>query len=425
MRRLDVLAATLLGVAAGSDPASPGRTPPPTTYTLNTSRQWSGGQVMLRSSLSNAGHPNILVVAGEDTVVGVAVDDTTYAFGLPLGPSGPLQISVTIADGGPDSIGVVDRAGYLSSRGLDSVYWSLTSWRPGGALAVLGFTLSGVPASADLLTGAATLYPALFAPEDGFVYGASVSATSTAGEYVLRDSSRHIGVWQLGSTATKVGDGPEVTAFDRQLFQVSANIWVGTYHHSYTVTHASDSAVRSGDLEGARNVVVSPDGHYTTFAGYSYLIGGRGIPLLDSRTGDGLNVLPIEDVFAATFSADSRLLFSVGASGGLGGRDTLVAIDPADLTIQRRVALPDSGTPFAIRHDQASNRIFIGVQKGSNFEVLIYDATSFEMLGRLPGTAACTVNCGGGDLTLDPEHGHLLVAVSGSPVTVHTFDLLP
>lgn len=380
--------------------------------------------MVLHLSETNRTPLGLVILAGADTVLPTLVNDTTFTFLLPLGPSDPVVIRVPGAAGG-DSVGTVERVGYASSRALDEVYWALTTWRPGAGFAVLGYTLSGTTVSADFETGAVTVYPGLAPPGDDYVYG-TMGATNLADTYVLRDSAtRELGVWRLFPTLLRVADGPTASAFSRQLDRVSDSIWVGTGHHSYTVTRSGDSTGRNSQLEGATSVINSPDGHYTTFVAYSHTLGMHGVPVLESHTGDSLYVLPAQVVWAATFAADSRTLFLVGGDGSQSVQDTVIVADPANGAELRRVVLPDSAVVFGMSHEAASGRLYLAAQNGSDLEVLVYDAMTLELLGRLPGGPVCILMCGGGDLVADPVGLRLFVVGSGSQVTVQTFDLLP
>lgn len=403
---------------------APSAPPSPITYTLAPARQWSGGQVLLRAPTIQGVPGYHLVVAGKDSLVPTPVNDSTVSFTLPLGPSGPVAVRVPGAAGG-DSVGSVERVGYADSRSVDSVVWALTIWRPGGSFAVLGYTPSGTAASADLESGAATVYPGLIVAGD-YAYGA-MNQTPVADAYVLRDSATaEIGIWRLAPTALRVGGGPVGAGVYRQLEPVSDNIWITTGHHSYTVLRTADSTlVRQGSIEEPLDIINSPDGQYTTFVAYSRPLGTHGIPMLNSHTGDSLYVLPLELIRDATFTADSRVLYFVGGGNSLSVRDTLIAMDPANAAILGRAALPDPGLVFALKYEPGTDRLYLAAQLGADLEVLVYDATTLDLLGRLPGEAVCVLQCGGGDLVADPGGERLFVVAGGSVTTVQKFDLVP
>ena len=423
-----LLASIIAFVAAGCTTDPPTTPPGPTTYTLSPAAQWSGGVVFLHAA-SIAGSPGShLVWAGDDSIVPTAVDDSTVSFPLPLGPSGAVAIRVSGAAGG-DSVGMVQRVGWAGTRDLQGVYWGLTAWRPHGTFAVLGY--GHAPPydlfSADLLTGAATEFSGLGPP------GESSWAVSTGlmpGSVVARGSAPDsIAVWQLAPSVIRIGEAVNEPGGVRQLVQISDSLFVATGHHSYSVLRLGDANfARSGQLEETQRVVSSPDGNWTTFAATtSPFVDPYGVPVLDSHNGDSLYVLPLRSVAAVAFSADSRTLYAAG--GDISGTtDTLIAMDPATGAVTLRTAVPDSARIFAIIEEPQTGRLYLGAELNpptGPSEVLVYDAGTLELLGRLPGGLVCVSYCSVGDLSVDPSTHRLFVAAVGQTPTVQTFDLLP
>lgn len=425
MRDLALAVAIVTLAACSND--SPGTGPgTPPTYTLPTTRQWSGGLLLLRSSQADPGHPNRLVIAGSDSIVASAIDDTTFAFLLPQGPSGAVTISVSRTGGGQDSIGSVSRVGFSGTEEMLTPSLSFSGWRPGGHPAILGIALpSGDLASYDLATGIATNYPGL---KSGGEFAWPVSILERGTSVTTAVHADTMAITQLFPSLVS-RDTFVATGGPRQVIVLGDSLYLATFHHSAVIRTLDNSRqVLAFAIEAPNKIIESPDGRLAVVTGSTHASTAYGVPVLNAQTGESLFVAPLEHVSGAAFSPDGSVLYVVG--GHYPAYDTLRAVNTASGATMMTAVLPDSALTHELAFDAASGTLYVAAEHQTNAEVLVYDGATFAHLGTLPTGLTCgpCQPCDGSTLLDAPGHRLYMVGYTPSggdtPSTVLVFDLL-
>ena len=426
--RVRIFAGGLLTMAAAAcsdswiDPGPPAN---PITYAVSPARQWSGGTMTLRSSRANAGHSSRLVLAGEDSVLATAVDDTTYTFSLPTGPSGSMAIRVTRSGGAVDSAGTVDRVGFATTEDMPSPYWSFSAWRPGGHPAILGTAFASQDlASFDLVTGIVTDYPGIKSGGE-FTYPVSVTEYETS--VTTAAGADTVAVTQLYPTVVSRFTFSPI-GLPRQAVALSDSLYIATSHHSAYIRSLDNSRlVWSGGLEEPFKTILSPDSRLVIVTGSTGTDAPYGVPVFDARSGESLFVAPVRHVGGAVFSPDGSVLYVVG--GQYPEFDTLRVVSTATGATIGTAVLPDTAMGLGLSLDAQSGTLYVSAQLAGTGEVLVFDATTLTHRGTLPTGVNCGQFCEATTLLDAPAHRLYMAGPTlstGAPsAKVFIFDLLP
>ncbi len=415
-----VLVATVMFGCTEDGPT--GGTPTPITFTLVTTRQWSGGAITLRSSQANAGHAPRLVYAGDDSTTATPVGDTTYRFTLPTGPSGPVLIRVGLSGGGVDTAGTVTRVGYTNTLTLDGPIFGLSGWSPDGRPAILGYEQgSYLLASADLQTGTVTEFPGLTVAGTPFY---PVSPGFAAGTVAARDSLTDSSTaWRLTPTIARLAVLSGDDQFNaRQVVWLNDSLVLRTYHHSARLDRVNGQFVRTIELEEPHRVSFSPSRHFITVTAAASF-GHFGVTVFDARSGDSLFVIPLGRMSGVAFSQDEQVVYGVG--DGSPESDSLVAVSTASGATLRRTALPVGAKGLAALDDDATGQIFLTAALNGNAGVLVYDASTLELRGTLTTDQGCGAYCEGTSLFDQSGHKIYFAGAEGTPQQIHVFDAIP
>lgn len=431
MRRLAAFA--ILSAAACGDPAAPG---PPPTFTSSPAAQWSGGSLTLRSAYLVGLTPLPIIRAAAETLALTRLNDSTVTTTLPLGSSGPVPLFL-VRGTRVDSLGTVQRVGLREKRTVTpALYGELLATDSAGVPMVLGGSFTGtgnrepvvrldvVPGQAQVLT--------LRQPSNT-QYGMAPSAA--AGVYAVRDSTDSLRLASLlNDTPAITGTVPWAgTGFTRQVSQLSPGIWLFTNsHQSYTRAEV-DTCCPYRALVNAESpwaVYVSPRGDRTTLATVvSGTPGNEGVPVFDNLTGGVAFRLPLLSTEAATFSPDGATIYVAG--GYQYGSDTLLAVDATTgALLLPKVALPIGFNAMGLAYRVAGDgQLLVGAANASSLVLLVYRASTLELLGTLPTADNCglypqTGPCFAGVVSLDEAHHKAYIVLPDAPSPIWTFDLL-
>ncbi len=411
-------------VAACSDPAEP--TLP--AFSVNPPTQWSGGQILIRSRYLIDRNPLPVFFAAGAMLPLTRIDDSTVISALPRGPSGSVTV-LLVRDSRQDSLGSVQRVGYSSKRSITPpLYGELLATDSGGQPVVLGGSFTGtanrepvvrlkvVPGLSQVLT--------LRQPSNTH-YGIAPSAT--AGAFAVRDSTDSLRL------ATLLVDSPAIInpmtwagkGLTRHVSQLRAGLWLVTGgNESYT---RGDSCC-VGPLvttEDPWAVFMSPRGDRTTLA----TAADSGVPVWDNATGAVVFRLPLLTTEVVAFSSDGESLF---AAGGFYSSDTLVAVDAASgNVVVPKLQLPEGFHAFGLAyHPVGGGQLLVAAANSTTLAVLVYRATTNELLGVLPGPDDCGPNwhtsaCFAGVLIVNEAQSAAYIVIPGDPTPIWTFDLWP
>lgn len=417
-------------LAACSDPTEP----PLPSFSVSPATQWSGGAMTLRSRYFVGRQQLPVVLAGSDTVAFTRQDDSTLASTVPLGPSGQLTLSLARGDR-RDSLGVVQRVGRSSHLMLlVALDGELHAADSAGVPFVFGGYTNGTQIREQIVRVRVPTFDLLTLrqPSNAF-YGLAPSAT--LGVYAVRDSTDSLRLATLfGSAPAVIGTVPWVgTGFSRQVSQLSAGIWLFTNaHQSYTRAEADSCCVYRAFLnaESPYAVYLSPRGDRSTLATVvAGTPGDEGVPVFDNATGAVAYRLPLVATEAATFSADGSVLFAVGGSDH--SSDTLIAVNATTgALLVPKVRLPLGMNAMGVAYSsRGGGQVLVGAANPSMLALLVYSASTLELLGILPSGDDCgptpqTGPCFMGVVAVDDAHGSAYLITPGSPAPLWGFDLL-
>ena len=417
----------VLVATACSDPAEP----PLPDFSVSPATQWSGGTLTIRSPYFANRTQAPTITAGRDSLVLNAVDDSTVTTTLPPGASGTVVFGI-VRGNRTDSIGSVQRVGFTEKRTVTpALEGELLATDSAGTPFVLGGFFTGrgnrepivrlrvVPGASQVL--------ALHQPSNP-QYGFAPSIIP--GAFTVRDSTDSIRL------ATLLVDTPTIidsmhrwgTGFTRQVAKLSDSLWLVTNsHQSYTRPDSVTSAPTLVNTESPWAVYMSPSGTRTTLA--TTVVSGSGVPVWDNATGSVAFNLPVPYTEAAAFSADGSVLYAVG--GQQIAADTLVAVDATTGALAHRTAFPNGLLAMGITYREAvgGGQLLVGAATPSSLVLLVYRASTLELLGSLPTNDACpdmqAGNCFSGVVSLDAPHNRAYIVIPGDPTPIWTFDLLP
>ena len=412
-------------LAACNDPPQ-GPSPVP-DFRVTPAQQWSGGEVTIVSALFHDGQtlPNVSV--GGVPVSVTRQDDSTVSVLLPVLSSGVAPIIVKDGKRSYD-IGAVEIAGYTGRHyGSPGLNGQLVIAQGGLGPVVLGdipnFPQPPAIAEFDPATQLVIARSGVSSPSD-FVYG--IGLTEDPDVYILRDSTGLVGLWRLWPTLAFVDTALSgfKGQFLRQIARFSQDVWLTTGSHDLTVTTNSTSYYLQA--EGISHVYLSPRGDRATI-GVNKVIAG--VPVFDMATGDTAYRLPILSVGAAQFSADGSRLYAVENFAGGTSPLHLLTVDATSGTTLNETALPGNAGAMGLALNRSETQIFVGAMVDTLPAVLVYDATSFNLLGTLQATAADHCTCSSSlvipmILMADDGAGKLYVVGVGAPAPVWSFDIL-
>jgi hypothetical protein len=174
-------------------------------------------------------------------------------------------------------------------------------------------------------------------------------------------------------------------------------------------------------------VYMSPAGTRTTLA--ATVASGSGVPVWDNTTGSVAFNLPVPFTEAAAFSTNGNVLYAVG--GQQISADTIVAVDATTGALAHRAPLPNSllAMGIAYRDGVGGGELLVGAATPSSLVLLVYRASTLELLGILPTDDACpdmqAGSCFSGVVSLDEAHDRAYIVIPGNPTPIWAFDLLP
>jgi hypothetical protein len=415
----------VLGVLGCNNATDPGQPP---VFAVTPAAQWSGGTITVRSEFFVGRTTLPPVTIGNDTLSLLRVDDTTVTTVLPLGPSGSLTVMLQ-RQAGAQAIGTVARVGFRESVPLPQpIIGELYKQTIAGNPTVFGLlpavtNWAGEIASVNLAAGTGRTYGGLLGPSD-FYYG--MSPTGTPGQFVVRTAALEVETWNLEPLPSRLDSTPFVPSqFVRQVAPLAPHIWLQTSHHyTWTFIDTLPYPNRPVDLpiESPWDIYISPRGDRTTVSVNAVRIAG--VPVFDNATGDTAFTLPLRGVYGAAFSDDGAVLF---ASGGYVNPSRIVAVDADDGTLLAQTTLPQDMIAFDLAADQSSGLLFAAAYDSTFHGLLVFDATTLTMLGKLPAPDHCSVLpnvCQGtGIVAVDPLRRRAYL-VNSAPQPSWTFDLL-
>jgi len=419
-----------LVLAACSDPAEPALP----EFTVAPTTQWSGGTLTIRSQYFVDYTDALIIVAGSDTLALLTLtNDSILVAQLAPGPSGPVTLTL-VRGTRRDSLATVQRVGFSGKRTVTpALYGELLATDSAGTPFVLGGSFTGtgdrepivrlrvVPGTSQLLT--------LRQPSNT-QYGMAPSIIP--GAFTVRDATDSIRLATLLVDAPAIVDSMHGfgSGFTRQVSELKDNLWLVTgSHQSYTRPDSAAGTPTLVNTESPWAVFMSPSGNRTTLATLVPLVADSGVPVWDNATGTVAYRLPVFSTEAAAFSTNSNTLFVVG---GQPGSDTLIAVNATTgALVQPKLKLPNGmlGMGLAYRSGAGGGQLLVGAATASSLALLVYRATTLELLGILPTGDGCPDMqigpCFSGVVSLDDLHDRAYLVIPGSPTPIWTFDLLP
>lgn len=402
------------------DATTPGQPP---EFTVSPTAQWSGGTVTVRSAFFRDRDSLHLIRAGVDTAIPIRVDDSTVAFMLPVGPSGPVELEWVNGDR-YEAMGLVDRVGQAARVEV-----------PGGPTTNLVVTLRGdsplflgandadTLIIVDPLAGTATS-TGLRTP--GGYYGPGI--THRGDRFLLRDATDSLKVWQLWPSPQAIAVPPLYrTGFLRLGAQLSDSTWLFAQSHSSRTV--GPGALSGLPVEDPWLLIMSPRGDRLAVVAIGTDLAG--LPVFDAATGDtAFTIAGIRHLVGADFSPDGATLYLVGRSVSGVPPDSLLVLDATVGTRLQGVALPDSFTPLTVSSDHGFDRVFVHGRRACGPSVVVYQASTLTVEGELHGDgalASCTGVPWNGATAVDRTRQRLYVLWQGvnGLNSLWTFDLLP
>lgn len=409
-----VLTVFLAGCNDSTEPA-----PAPPTFAVTPSIQWAGGEIQIRSASFKGLDSLPEVTASGEPMTVVRLDDSTLAATLPGLASQESEIAV-VRDGAARILDTVRVVGF-------STYWVTNPTAFGNPVLIHStggpFGIAGiVPEPAMGATAVVALDQRITLPASGVapVDAASLRAvgvTFDSSRYILRDSAGVIAEWRLLPGPTLVDTVPSFlqSPLARIIVRLSDSVWLNTHNHSTDV-------IRTGRPTYA--VTLEDPHHFTLSVAADRAISNGGYPqpgavVFQMSTGDTLYRVPAGWVSGAAFTADGSRLF-VGTS-------QIVVVKADDGTVLNQIPLPVNvfdvlGLALA-RND---TRLLVAIQEGSTPTILVYDAGTLALLGRLASPLEAASNVGGWlDADVIADDATNTAYVMGAGGYVWEFDLMP
>lgn len=405
------------GLLACSDASEP--TPPMPEFAVSPARQWAGGTVLVRSQFFSGLDSLPPVTAAGVEMLTTRVDDSTVSATLPSLPT--QTAAVEVLEGSTrylvDSVRIVGfRAYWVTSP---TVFGNPVLIRStGGAFGVAGV----YPQPPGAAVGLVALEPRHVILEPGVrpVDATSLRAvgvTFDSSRYILRDSAGMIAEWQLIPGPLLVDTVPSFlqSAFARIIVRLSEGVWLNTHNHSTDV-------IRPGLPTFA--VQIEDPHHFTLSKAADRAIanGGYASPgalVFQMSTGDTLYRVPAGRVSGAAFTADGGTLYV--------GTNEIVVVRASDGTVLNQTPRPvEVWEILGLALARSDSRLLMAVQEGSAPTILVYDASTLELLGRLEAPIEAASNVGGWlDADIIADDATSTAYVMGAGGYIWEFDLLP
>ena len=422
-----VVASILAACSDPAEPALPG-------FSITPATQWSGGNLTIRSQYFIDYSGVLIIVAGSDTLAALSLaNDSTLIAQLPPGPSGPVTLTL-VRGTRRDSLATIDRVGFSGKRTVTpALYGELLATDSAGAPFVLGGAFTG---SADrepivrLRVVPGTSQQLTLRQPSNTQYGLAPSIVP--GTFTVRDATDSIRL------ATLLVDAPAIidsmhgwgTGFTRQVSLLKPGAWLRTQSHFSYVSFDTGGATPNVATESPWAVYMSPRGDRTTLATVVPETAGNGVPVWDNATGLVAYVLPLLSTEAAAFTTNGNTLYVVG--GYQYGADTLIAVNATTgALVHPKLKLPNGmhGMSVAYRDGVGGGQLLVGAATPSSLVLLVYRASTLDLLGILPTGDACpdmqTGPCFSGVVSVDDLHDRAYIVIPGAPTPIWSFDLLP
>lgn len=401
-------------------------------FVVTPATQWSGGTLTIQSHyfVEHAEVPAI--VAGSDTLQYVAlVNDSTLTALLAPGPDGP--VTLLLARGSQrDSLATIDRVGFTGKRTVTpALGGELLATDSAGVPFVLGGSLANPNGDREpivrLRVIPGTSQTLALREPSNIQYGMAPSITP--GAFTVRDATDSIRL------ATLLVDVPAIidsmhgwgTGFTRQVSLLKAGAWLRTQSHLSYVSYDTGGTTANVPTESPWAVYMSPTGNRTTLA--TTVASGTGVPVWDNATGSVAYNLPVPFTEAAAFTTNGNTLYVVG--GQQIAADTVIAVNATTGTVVVRKALPNGllAMGVAYRDGVGGGQLLVGAATASSLVLLVYRASTLDLLGILPTDDACpdlqAGPCFSGVVSIDDLHDRAFIVIPGNPTPIWSFDLLP
>jgi hypothetical protein len=404
--------------------------PPLPSFTIAPANQWSGGTITIRSSYFANRAVTPVIVAAAETLALSPIDDSTARTQLPQGPSEP--VAFLLARGkARDSLGTVNRVGFSARRTIQpALYGELLATDSAGDPRVFGGTFTGTfnrepIVRLNVVAGQSRILT-LRQPSNT-QYGMAPSVIP--GAFTVRDATDSLRLASLLVATPVIVDSMHWagTGFTRHVSLLQAGSWLMTTSHWSFVRFDTGGTTPNVLTESPWAVYMSPRGDRTTLATAVSGTTGNGVPVFDNGTGAVAYVLPLLTTETAAFSPDGATLY---AAGGYFTSDTLVAVNAATGQLLReKVRLPAGFNAMGMAYRQAGDgQLLVGATDSTRLVLLVYRASTLELLGVLPTLDGCPLMqagpCFSGVVSVDEAHNAAYIVTPESPTTIWKFDLL-
>ncbi|HET8712136.1 MAG TPA: hypothetical protein VFM23_00465 [Gemmatimonadales bacterium] len=401
-------------------------------FTVTPLTQWSGGTLTISSHyfVEHAEVPAL--VAGTDTLQYVALaNDSTLIAALAPGPDGPVTLAL-VRGSRRDSLATIDRVGFTGKRTVTpALGGELLATDSGGVPFVLGGSLADANGDREpivrlrVIPGTSQTLP--FREPSNIQYGMAPSITP--GAFTVRDATDSIRLATLLVDAPAIIDSMHAwgTGFTRHVSLLKAGAWLRTQSHLSYVSFDTGGSTANVPTESPWAVYMSPAGNRTTLA--TTVASGGGVPVWDNATGSVAFTLPVPFTEAAAFTTNGNTLYIVG--GQQIAADTVIAVDATSGAVVGRKALPNGLVAIGIAHRESvgGGQLLVGAATASSLVLLVYRASTLDLLGILPTNDACpdmqVGPCFSGVVSVDDLHDRAYIVIPGNPTPIWSFDLLP
>ena len=411
-----------LALAGCEDSADPVPTPLP-EFAISPTAQWAGGTVLVRSHFFEGLDSLPPVTAAGVAMVTVRVDDSTVSATLPSIPTQSALIEVIdgVTTYPVGSVGIVGFRGYwvTNPTAFGNPVLIRSTGGPFGLAGIVPQPSGGAVGLVALEQHRVILAPGVQPVDAGPLR--AVGVTFDSSRYILRNSAGTIAEWRLIPGPTLVDTVPSFlqSPFARIIVRLSNGVWLNTHNHSTDVIRSGLPTI-SVQIEDPHHFTLSVAADRAIAnGGYS----GPGAVVFRMSTGDTLYRVPASWVSGAAFTADGSTLFV--ASSIQGG--AIVVVRASDGTVLSQVPVPANVFEIlGLALARNESRLLVAVQVGFAPEVLVYDAGTLALLGRLESPPESASNVGGWlDADIIADDASATAYVMGAGGYVWEFDLLP
>ncbi|MBK8006387.1 MAG: hypothetical protein IPK12_21515 [Gemmatimonadetes bacterium] len=394
----------------------------PLVFTLSADSAWSGGTVAVTATRFAELVYTPVFVSGADTLAATRTGDSTYTVRIPVGRAGPVPIAIQEGTRRFE-VGTVTRAGFAElnwyTPGFD--FSMLIQARRHSVPVVLGNGSAGITLfypslrRAERLTGFRA--PAVY-------YG--IGQSYVGGEFILRDSTGALGVWELWPSPLK--RRPALGSTSRQMAQLGPTVFLYTYSHGTMTTDTTPPIQGYGpfDTEDSWNIHLSPRGDRAVIRSTA---SNGGVPVINSLSGDTAYLLPMRSLAAADFTPDGAEFVAAGRFPGSG--DSLRRIEATTGATVVAGPLPDSAYITNLQVDPGRRWVFLMIERPECVPgIVVYDFATMRPVGDLRGPPTSPGgSCGNrgweGLLVHDTAPDRLYLLWNGEPLPVFEFTVLP